>query len=448
VEEAWMLINKKSYNRIYLILVTSMISVGTFSYIPSVYAENNQPSSDEEIQLTNSLSKLEIEGAALDQAFSANITAYTATVENEVSSIQILVEAASPNSSITINGQMVTNGKSDSLSLQTGENTILITVNDSSNQSNTYTLTITRKKNGNNSLNNINLSKGMLSPTFDPKITDYRVEVGNEVESITVSPEVAYETETIKVNGTVWEKKGIAIELPVGKSEIPILVTAENGEQKTYLLHVTRAAKQTNSLPGTSTNNRPGTSTSWNGNAKPSTSGYSKSSTSGNLASTVQQLSNTSVQKTSTATLSSLTVSEGTWDSSFSKNEYTYHIALSSNVNTVTISPVANYSSAVISIEGGSTKTISLTESKTVISILVTRGDDRKTYVLVFDKPSVKTQTDSPSVTVSTEGSNSVSTSPADVSTTVSGTAELKVKQNKTTASFWDRIISFFKNIF
>jgi hypothetical protein len=443
VEEARMLINKKTYKWVYLILVTSMIGAGTFSHIPSVYAENTQPSIDEEIQLTNTLSKLEIDGAALDQTFSANVTHYTATVENKVSSVQLLVEAASPNSSITVNGQMVTNGKSGPISLQTGENTILITVSDSSDQSNTYTLIIARKKNGNNSLNNIHLSNGELSPAFDPKVTEYLVDVGNQVESITLNPEVADITESIKVNGTVWEQKGIEIQLPVGKSEIPILVTAENGEQKTYLLHVTRAAKQTNSLPVTGTINKPGTSTSWSGNAKPT----AKSSTSGNLSSVVQQ-SNTSVQKTSTATLTSLTVSDGTWDSSFSKDEYTYHIALSSNVNTVTINPVAAYSSAVISIQGDSTKTFSLTGSKTVISILVTRGDDRKTYVLVFDKPGVQTQTDSQTVSVSTQDTATVSTPSANVSTTLTGTDGQKVRQNQTTASFWERIISFFKNIF
>ena len=458
MEEAWMLKQNKTYKRLYLILVTSMLGAGTFSYIPTVYAESNEALVGGEVQLTNSLSKLEMEGAVLDQTFSTDITAYTATVDNEIDSIQLLVEAASPTSSITINGQTVSNGKSDPLPLQTGENTILITVKDSSNQSETYTLTITRKKNENNLLKNIILSRGVLTPAFDPSITDYHVELGNEADSITINPETFVNTEGIKVNGTVWESKGIAVKFPVGTSEIPILVTAEDGTQKTYLIHITRAAKSNTNKPGTGTTNKPGTgttnkpgtsSTSWSGNTKPSVSGNTKSFSTGNFSgSMAQQQSNTTVQKASTATLSSLTVSEGTWDSSFSKDEYTYHLALSSNVNSVTINPVSTYSSAAVSIDGSSTKTISLTGTKTVVSILVTKGEDRKTYVLVFERPSVQALTDSSTVSTANQSSANVSTKPKEVSTKVSGIAAQNVRQNKTTTSFWDRIISFFKNIF
>jgi len=59
---------------------------------------------------------------------------------------------------------------------------------------------------------------------------------------------------------------------------------------------------------------------------------------------------------------------------------------VSSAVEAVTINPIANYSDAAISIEGGNSKTIELNGKKTIISVVVTRNEDRKTYVLVFDK--------------------------------------------------------------
>jgi hypothetical protein len=95
------------------------------------------------------------------------------------------------------------------------------------------------------------------------------------------------------------------------------------------------------------------------------------------------------VEKTSTALLSSLLVSEGTWDSTFSSEEFTYHVTLSSDVDEVTLSPVAKYSSSEILIEGSTSKTIKLdADSKTIVSVVVKHNDDRKTYVLVFDKES------------------------------------------------------------
>lgn len=93
-------------------------------------------------------------------------------------------------------------------------------------------------------------------------------------------------------------------------------------------------------------------------------------------------------EKPSKATLSSLTVSNGTWDSTFSANEFTYHITVPSDTATMSINPSALYSSSSVLIEGNTSKTITLEDdNKTVISVVVTYDDeDRKTYVLVIEK--------------------------------------------------------------
>ena len=377
----WMFSKKKFSKSTNLILVVSMIGIGTFSYIPIGYAESNQQDSTnavvQEDQLANGLSKLEIEGITLDQAFSAEVNTYSATVENKIMSIQLKVETNDPKSLITVNDQSVTNGSTGPLLLQTGENTFLITVNDGSHPAKTYTLTITRKQSSNNLLQSIELSKGQLSPKFDSAITEYSVEVANDINNIILMPVAIENTATIKVNDSLVKYQGVSVQPPVGKSDIILLVTAENGDRKTYKIHVTRAAKQDNKQSTPTMNPVPNINGGSNRNNSVSQNSIQQNSITQN---------GSVIQKTSTATLSKLTVSSGTWDSTFSSSEFTYHVAVSSAVEAVTINPIANYSDAAISIEGGNSKTIKLTGKKTIISVVVTRNEDRKTYVLVFDK--------------------------------------------------------------
>lgn len=155
------------------------------------------------------------------------------------------------------------------------------------------------------------------------------------------------------------------------------------------------------------------------------------------------------MQKVSTATLSSLTVSEGTWDSNFTSNKYTYHISESGSVTSVTINPYTTYSSADYTIEGGTSKTIQLTDNSTAIPILVTRGSDQKTYVLVFDKPVPQTTV----VTDASAASTAVSTPPANVTTTAlnpqTSVSSYRTNQdNSQPTSFWGKIWAFLKNLF
>ncbi|QIZ07222.1 cadherin-like beta sandwich domain-containing protein [Priestia megaterium] len=369
-----------------VMLVISMIWMGVGTYIPTAYAETNT-APDQEGQQEGKLSKIEIEGIKLDQLFSADLKEYSATVKNEVQSIRLLVESSNPDSSITINGQTVISGVVGAYSLQTGENKFIISVDNGSNSTNTYTLTIMRAENGNNLLQSIILSKGQLSPNFSSTGTDYKVVVPNDVPVITIKPTSVDTTSTIKVNETLVTKDGAAVELPVGESDIIIAVTAETGEKRIFTLHITRAAAEIK----TNTNTNANTNTNSNQNNKP---GLSQSTSQPNnrpnsTQPTSQQASSLTEEKTSKALLSSLSVSEGSWDSTFTSDEFTYHVTVSSDMDEVTLNPIAKSSNSEILIEGSTKKTIKLEDdSKTIISIVVTNEDDRKTYVLVFDKES------------------------------------------------------------
>lgn len=154
-------------------------------------------------------------------------------------------------------------------------------------------------------------------------------------------------------------------------------------------------------------------------------------------------------KKASTATLSSITVSDGTWDSSFTSDKFTYHLSISSNVTSVTIKPTTTYSSADFTINGGTSNTVQLTETNTAVPIVVTRGSDRKTYVLVFDKPEPQIQMDAASQSADT----SVTTPAANVTTTAlnpqTSVSSYRTNQDQNQpTSFWDKIIAFLKKIF
>ncbi|TWE09065.1 cadherin-like protein [Neobacillus bataviensis] len=432
-------IPKKGLN---VVLIVSILGLGTGYNLPTAYAEETVTQVS---QTANTLAKIEIEGVKLDKDFSAEINQYSATVENETNSIHILVKGSNTNSIISINDKTITSGTAEEYALQTGQNIFLITVKDSStNLTNTYTLTVTREQNSNSQLQNIKLSTGKLSPAFSSTVTEYNVQLPNDSQTITVLPTALEKTAVVEVNGAEVTEKGVPVNIPVGKSDILIVVTAENGSELRYTIHVERqdtssgkgtdsaqtgsgSSTQSGNTGSTSTGKNASTPTEKNGSAPTGNSGSAPTGNSGSAptensgsaqmgsigsgksgsgfvtqtgisfsgqGNTINQSASSpqgapgTVEKTSNATLSKLTVSTGTWDSSFTSSEYTYHIAVSSDTKTVTINPTTSNSSSDITIEGGTSKTIQLDDdNKTVISIRVTYDDtDRKTYVLVFDR--------------------------------------------------------------
>ena len=392
-------IPKKGLNAV---LIVSILGLGTGYNLPTAYAEETVTQVS---QTANTLAKLEIEGVKMDKDFSADINQYSATVENETNSIHILVEGSNTNSIISINDKTITSGTAEEYALQTGQNIFLITVKDSStNLTNTYTLTVTREQNSNSQLQNIKLSTGKLSPAFSSTVTEYNVQLPNTSQTITVLPTAVEKTAVVKVNGAEVTEKGVLVNIPVGKSDILIVVTAENGSKLSYTIHVERQdtssgkdtdSAQTGSGRSSEIGNNASVQIGSSGSVK---SGSGLGTQTGNSflgqgnttnqSASSQQGASATVEKTSNAILSKLTVSTGTWDSSFTSSEYTYHIDVSSDTKTVTIHPTASDSNSEITIEGGTSKTIQLDDdNKTVISIRVTYDDtDRKTYVLVFDR--------------------------------------------------------------
>lgn len=88
-------------------------------------------------------------------------------------------------------------------------------------------------------------SVGTLTPTFNSSVVNYSLALTNAQSSLTITPSSTATTATITVNGTavISAQASGSISVPVGISNILVVVTAEDGiTTKTYTVTVNRAA--------------------------------------------------------------------------------------------------------------------------------------------------------------------------------------------------------------
>ncbi|MBR1416802.1 MAG: cadherin-like beta sandwich domain-containing protein [Bacilli bacterium] len=168
-------------------------------------------------------------------------------------------------------------------------------------------------------LSSLTVSKGSLSPAFSSNVTTYTVNVDNDVDSIDVAATVNDSKATVSGTGT----KSLA----VGDNSISVIVTAEDGTQKTYSIKVTRAQKADPGEP-----------------------------------------------EPEDATLSSITVSKGSLSPEFDKDTTTYTVNVDNDVDSIDINATASDSNATVS----GTGTKSLSEGDNTYDITVTAKDGTK----------------------------------------------------------------------
>ncbi|WP_226529672.1 cadherin-like beta sandwich domain-containing protein [Metabacillus niabensis] len=441
--------------------------------ISHVYAEEMTISEN-----SAELQSVKIDEFQLDQPFSPDVKGYSASVENEIKTMNILVEKKEEAAEITINGEAIESGVKTSLPLSTGNNEFDITVINGTEVS-TYKLTVARAKNDNNQLSNLSLSNGSFS--FDSEKTDYHTEVKNEINKLIVKPNAEANTSTVTINGTIVKSgEGHEVQLPVGSTTMTIIVTAENGTKKIYSVTVVRQAQQNSSSivaneekdqseevqkttetssnsskasvtpPTTESNNR-GTNSIPSEAVLATTNVNSSTKNTANLGST--SATGTSETKTM-ANLDSLTVSNGTWSKTFSSDAYTYYISLASDVTSLIISADAEETDADVFIEeeeisDNSTVTIG-DKAKTAISVIVENDEDRKTYVLIFEKDvdeEVTTEAVESIVNTETEAATVSSDSIGiEVKKETSETNQMNVREERQAekTSIWQQLLAFF----
>ncbi|MFK9118991.1 cadherin-like beta sandwich domain-containing protein [Peribacillus castrilensis] len=484
-----------------VILVGSLVGMGTSTYMPAAEAAEGTSVILEEAETVNSLSKLEIEGIALDQKFTEDVHDYSSTVGNDVEKITLLAASPNENAAIYVNGVKMTDGKLKDLTLQTGMNTFVITVSDGENETVTYNLKVEKHESDDNLLTSIGLSKGSL--TFDSKVTAYHASIENEVQSVTVTPTLSDSKAIVKVNGKDATSAGVKVTLPVGKTTVKITVTAENGDEKAYTLTITRAAaaaKGTESKaapkedevqkePSTGTSKAQPSSDKGNKSSLPSagssdkgsktsltsaeSSNNQKPSSGVSQVTNAQQIESISTQKVKTDSvekvtsadslgeegnngpvLNSLTVSSGVWNKSFESNEHTYHIEVDNDISSVEMNATTNASGATIEYDGASSAKVKIKDkAKTAISVTVSKDGERRTYVLVFEKDidvemdEEETVDDVKSKEAEVEAAQTSTAGMTESETSNDSGGQINGKQPVETVSFFGNIKDFFTSL-
>lgn len=177
----------------------------------------------------NNLSSLTVNNS-LVSGFNSLNKAYSLTVNNNISSISIGATAADSKSSISGIG---------SYALNVYNNTFYITVTAENGSRSVYTLTVLRKdSNGLSAPLSTNNLLGTLSIEgydigFDPNKLDYLLSVENNISSVKITANAQDGKSKVEIEGSVND-------LQIGDNTIKVIVTAENGDKKTYKIVIKR----------------------------------------------------------------------------------------------------------------------------------------------------------------------------------------------------------------
>ena len=176
-----------------------------------------------ETPITSLLKDIKVRNYKLSPIFESTETNYTVVVDNEVESLELIIEKIDPASTYVIENN----------TLNVGENEVrVVSTSRDGNYTTTYTINVIRQSYSNTYLSSLIVSEGSLSPTFDKTTISYEVEVPYETETITVTGEPEIETSVVSGNGEY--------NLRVGNNPIEIKVTSEGNITRTYTINVKR----------------------------------------------------------------------------------------------------------------------------------------------------------------------------------------------------------------
>ena len=233
---------------------TVALSVGENAVSIEVTAEDGETKKTYTVSVTRAAPPLStdatLSGLALSGidfgAFDPAITAYTADVANDVTETTITPAVNHDGATYVVKLDGVADADG-TVALAVGQNAISVEVTAEDGETKkTYTVTVTRASppvSNDATLSGLALSGITLA--FDPAITAYTAEVGNDVTETTVTPAVNHDgaTYAVKLDGVA--DADATLDLAVGENAVTIEVTAEDGETaKTYAVTVTRAAPE------------------------------------------------------------------------------------------------------------------------------------------------------------------------------------------------------------
>jgi hypothetical protein len=292
------------------------------------------------------LASLTITPGTLQPTFKRSTTQYSVDLTSNITSVTVSAQPAVSGDSVTING-VATTSRVITLGPAGSTTPVSIVVSESGSNSRTYTVLLNRAGlAGNNSLQGLSVSPGTLAPTFDANLLSYTVDVINNISDVMVTPTLEDPIATVTVDGqpvASGQTQSVSLNGAGSITLINIVVTAQNGTEKTYLVTVSR---------GISSN----------------------------------------------ANLQSLTISPGTLSPPFSAGTVGYTVNVASAVASVVLTPTLQDAAATMAVNGtptnsGEARTITLNaagavSSNTFINIIVTAENQvsQKNYVVVVTR--------------------------------------------------------------
>ncbi|MDL2312947.1 cadherin-like beta sandwich domain-containing protein, partial [Bacteroidales bacterium OttesenSCG-928-B11] len=273
-------------------LKTNLI-IGENPFVITVWAEDDRFSQDYNVVVTReayvastdaSLSELTVSEGTLTPEFDPATLNYTVTVPNEITELTIGATANDDKASVA--GA----GLKDNLLVGANPFAITVTAEDGATEL-VYNVVVTREASTDATLSDLTVSEGTLTPAFVSTTLDYTVTVDNSITQLTIGSTATH------VNATV-SGAGLKDNLLVGANPFAITVTAEDGATTlVYNVVVTRQA------PVLSTD----------------------------------------------ATLSDLTVSEGTLTPAFVSTTLDYTVTVANSITQLTIAATATHANATVS---------------------------------------------------------------------------------------------------
>lgn len=347
-----------------------------------------------------SLSALSISAGTLAPVFNPTVLNYTVSVPNGTTSVDV---TATPNNV----SETLTGVGSVDVSSGSGTATIVVTAEDGITTQ-TYTIAITvTPLSTDATLSGISLGTGSLAPAFNAAILAYAVTVAHGTTSVSVTSTPNDANATVSGNGNV--------DVSSGSGKATLVVTAENGTStKTYTVTITVAPSDdatlssltfsagtlspvfsssvtsysvlapvgtTNVTVSAATNDANASATGAGGVDVSSGSGVATiivTAENGNATKTYTV--NITVELSTDASLSSLTVDAGTLTPVFSADVTSYTLLVPFGTASVNIAATANYASATISGQGS----VNVSAGSGTSTVVVTAQDGvaKTTYTI------------------------------------------------------------------
>ena len=202
------------------------------------------------------VSALSLSQGTLSPAFAPATLNYKASVPYATTSITLTPNLEDPKATARVNAIVVASDTPSSpIPLNVGSNSISVVVTAQDGIiTKTYTIEVVREKSSNANAAGLVLSQGTLNPAFAPGTTSYKALVDPSVPSVTVTPTVEEETASVRVNevAVISGSPSSPIPLTDGSNIVSVVVSAQNGTTKTYIIEVVREHLLPKATPGIS----------------------------------------------------------------------------------------------------------------------------------------------------------------------------------------------------